>query len=369
MLIYPLHNVKTVLLHLIVLRAFKIRDLDASIITMASVSIVFAKSLAYAAGFQLEADGALVVNGKTVLQVAVSDGRISSQAHYGILGWIAQNTPGRAALAIRYAGLIDINQMGTLGLSYKAAPNLYGSFQRLVRYSKVLSENVVYQMEQSGQDVLIHQELFAADGLGVVLSPEAGLAVTASLARQISNEDANPKQVLFRHKPSLDAHLFETFFNCEVIFDAEVNGMLFSEDTLNHPNKLGDVALSQFLITHLDQEMANTERPETLAEKILNIVSKTLTEGVPKAAELAVQLGMSERTLHRRLADDGQTYRELCDETRKKLASNLLRNTNQSLAEIAYLTGFSEQSAFNRAFKRWNGQTPADFRGQIRAAR
>jgi AraC-like DNA-binding protein len=71
---------------------------------------------------------------------------------------------------------------------------------------------------------------------------------------------------------------------------------------------------------------------------------------------------MSERTLHRRLSERGMTFKSLVDETRRHVAENLLRDSRYTATEVAFLTGFSEQSAFNRAFKRWTGQTPTGFR-------
>jgi AraC-like DNA-binding protein len=75
-------------------------------------------------------------------------------------------------------------------------------------------------------------------------------------------------------------------------------------------------------------------------------------------------MGMSNRTLARRLADNGVSFRDLIKKTQERIATNLLRNSSRSIAEIAFETGFSEQSAFNRAFKRWTDQTPVDFRNQ-----
>jgi AraC-like DNA-binding protein len=88
---------------------------------------------------------------------------------------------------------------------------------------------------------------------------------------------------------------------------------------------------------------------------------------VPKAQAIARRLGMSERTLQRRLADEGLSFQKLVDEARRELAEGLLVRSDYSLAEVAFLTGFSEQSAFNRAFKRWLDQTPAAYRQAVNA--
>jgi AraC-like DNA-binding protein len=82
-------------------------------------------------------------------------------------------------------------------------------------------------------------------------------------------------------------------------------------------------------------------------------------------AEVARKLGLSVRSLHRRLADHGVTFQMLTEETRREIALVMLKDTAYPFSEIAFLTGFSEQSAFNRAFKRWTDQTPANYRKSL----
>jgi AraC-like DNA-binding protein len=93
-------------------------------------------------------------------------------------------------------------------------------------------------------------------------------------------------------------------------------------------------------------------------------VADALADGQPSQSQIARRLGMSVRTLHRRLAEDGQSFQSLVSRARREAAETLLRADDHSLAEIAFLTGFSDQSAFTRAFKRWTGMTPAAFRGR-----
>ncbi|HQU74165.1 MAG TPA: helix-turn-helix transcriptional regulator, partial [Calditrichia bacterium] len=99
-----------------------------------------------------------------------------------------------------------------------------------------------------------------------------------------------------------------------------------------------------------------------LAGRVRGQVSQALSEGVPRISDVAGQLGMSGRTLQRKLADQGYSYQSLVDEARRHLAGQLLRETDYALVEVAFMTGFSEQSAFSRAFKRWEGQTPRSYR-------
>ena len=101
---------------------------------------------------------------------------------------------------------------------------------------------------------------------------------------------------------------------------------------------------------------------DELEHKVRRAVSEKLSEGVPTLTEIATALGMGARTLQRRLSDKDQSFQGLVDLARRELAQQLLLETDYSLAEIAFLTGFSEQSGFTRAFKRWSGQTPRSYR-------
>ncbi len=333
---------------------------------MSSINFVFAQHISVAAGFQLGLNGVLSWQGKPVLRVAVTDGTIPTQSHYDILSEIVARTPRRAELSVKYAKMLNIDQMGTLGLACKAAPTLGVTLQRLTRYYNLLSTSMKYQITETDAGICLWQDRFEkVEGPGEVLSPEAGLSVVLHLLRQIAAEPVQPVSVSFQHEPSEDADVFTKFFGCVPEFGADVDGITFARETMNCPNLIGDAALSAFLVQHLDAESAAVRLEESFAQQVLARIRTSLSDGAPVAATLASDLGVSERTFHRRLADEDKTYRGLVEQTRKTLAENLLREKARPLAEIAFLTGFSEQSAFSRAFKRWVGQTPAEYRGQF----
>jgi AraC-like DNA-binding protein len=104
---------------------------------------------------------------------------------------------------------------------------------------------------------------------------------------------------------------------------------------------------------------ANTDR---LLGNIHKLIVEGLPGGIPSVIQVAEYLGMSPRTLKRRLSEKGLTFRDLVQKIQQDVSLDLIKNSPLSMAEIAFQTGFSEQSAFNRAFKRWTGESPADFR-------
>ena len=144
-------------------------------------------------------------------------------------------------------------------------------------------------------------------------------------------------------------------------FEAPATSLRFSGRTLATRTRLGDAGLSAYLLAQLDDLHAEqSERSVVL--RVRAAVADTLCDGVPSKTDIARRLGMSERTLHRRLAEHDETFQAVVDQVRLDVARSLLTDGNRPLGEVAYFTGFSAQSGFTRAFKRWTGQTPLAYR-------
>lgn len=254
------------------------------------------------------------------------------------------------------------DEYGAFGLAWKSALNLRGSYERAERYARVLTSVSRYEVRSAreGAYMILHRD--GERRLGLRLSNEATIASVVSISRQVSTRDFRPLAIYFKHSPpaSLSAH--ERHFGCPVHFDAEIDALLVSDEALLTPNKLGDESISRFFDTHLEAELAQHQDDSLLDQRVRIQISQSLSEGIPAVSEIAGRLGMSGRTLQRRLSDRGRSFQSIVDDARRELAHRLLRQTEYSLAEVAFLTGFSEQSAFNRAFKRWEGQTPRSFR-------
>ena len=127
-------------------------------------------------------------------------------------------------------------------------------------------------------------------------------------------------------------------------------------------------ALFEFAVLdrYVIDRLARAPSGSNVADRVRTAVLKALKAGEPTASGIAQQLKMSVRTLHRLLAAEGTTYRAVLDHLRKEIAADYLANNRIAITEVAFLLGFSELSAFYRAFQRWNGCTPADFRRRLR---
>ncbi|MEM8570785.1 MAG: AraC family transcriptional regulator [Pseudomonadota bacterium] len=257
------------------------------------------------------------------------------------------------------------DEYGALGLAWKAAPNLRGSFSRVARYWRLWTSFTQYEMHETDAGVLFVENRDGMRRLGMRISIEADLASGVSLSRQVSPRPFAPLAVYFKHPAPKTTQHHEAYFGCPVYFGADKDALLLSPQSLEEPNILGDAGITQFLVSHLDQELSQIENTPALRARTKSEIARALSEGLPKMADIARSLGMSARSFHRRLAEHGVSFQALTEETRREIAIGMLEQERYALSEIAFLTGYSEQSAFNRAFKRWTGVTPASYRKSL----
>ena len=332
---------------------------------MPSVTFEFARAIAEAAGMTLSQDGGLLLDGNTLLRLPeAADGRLADTDYFDLIDFIRRHHPDEFALVKAFATSVGVDHLGVLGLAMKTAPTLRASLERVDRYFRLVTDTAVYRLDDTCDPALLTFEARTADHPALDLRTECAFAGFARNMRLFVAGDLVLEYVSFRHSPRTDPELFSALFGCPVRFGANIDAIALSHSMLALPNRLGDVSVSEFLTSHLEAEIGPLLENTTLRTRLLHRLTPALSGGVPQAADVAREMGMSERTLYRRLADEGLTFREILAEAQSTLAQELLRDSNSSIAEIAFLTGFSEQSSFTRAFKRWAGQAPAQFRQQ-----
>ena len=328
---------------------------------MGQVTTLFARKVVAAAGDAV--DGAALLRGAGVDPDSPWDPKamLPASAYYDLLERIAARIDA-TELPLRTGASMRLDEYGALGLAFKAATTLGGSYARVERYARLWTSVVEYELrpDPNGTLFVLHRD--GERRLGLRLSNEATLASAVSLARQVSPVAVTPLQVFVRHAAPGSTAAHEAWFGCPVRFGAEVDAILFAPETLAQPNILGDAGISRYLASHLDAELAEIAPDGTLTGRAKDAIAQALNEGPPRMADIARTLGLSVRSFHRRLSEHGVSFQSLTEETRRDLAIGLLRTERHSLAEIAFLTGFAEQSSFTRAFKRWVGQTPASYR-------
>lgn len=294
---------------------------------------------------------------------------VPDNEYYAFLERLAVLDANGTTIPLRAGAAMRCDDYGAFGLAWKSAINLRGSYDRAQRYARVLTNVSTYEIEASEDGAFMNLHRVGERRLGMRLSNEASIASLASLSRQVSTEAFNPIGVYFKHAAPKSTADHEHYFGCPVEFESNRDALLLSNETLQTPNRLGDESISRFFDSHLETEISRFADDSSLERRVRVEVSKSLCEGVPTISAVAQHFSMSGRTLQRRLSEQGYSYKAMVDEVRRQLADRLLKQTSYSLAEVAFMTGFSEQSAFNRAFKRWQGQTPRSFRIESQAGR
>jgi AraC-like DNA-binding protein len=328
---------------------------------MGHVTSLFARKMVAAAGAAVNAPALLASVGLDPQGDWDPKAMIPAAAYYDLLERIAEETDA-TDLPIRGGASMRCDDYGALGLAWKAAPDLRGSFSRVSRYARLWTSVVEYELRPDRRGALFILHRTGERRLGMRLSNEATLVSAVSLARQVCPQPFAPLEVLIQHPAPKTQRTHEAWFDCPVRFGTDLDALLISQEALARPNILGDEGISRYLISHLDEELSQISDERSLVAQAKDLIAQALSGGAPRMADIAPRLGLSPRSFHRRLSEHGIGFQTLMHETRRELAEGLLRDDRYSLAEIAFLTGFSEQSAFTRAFKRWAGRTPAAYR-------
>lgn len=295
---------------------------------------------------------------------------VPEAVYYSLLETLAAAEAPEIGFHMRAAGSMTCADFGAIGLAWKSAPTLRRSFQRLDRYARAFNTSSTFRLvEQDGLCMWTHRRT-EPKRQGMFLSTEGTLGTYVALCRESTFAENRPQAIQFSHAEAAGSRAaLEAYFRCPVTFGADIDAIVLPVDRLDQPNAVGDESIWQFLTSHIEETLVEHEHEETPERRVVLQIADMLSDGVPPLPSVAGGLGMSARTLQRRLAEHGVTYQNLVNQARLELARSLMEETDYSLAEIAFLTGFSEQSAFSRAFKRWAGQTPGAFRSQSRPSR
>lgn len=287
---------------------------------------------------------------------------IPDTAFFDLLESLVRDTTNGRSVPVRLGSAMRCDDYGAFGLAFKTAANLLGSYQRVERFGKVVTSIANFRVVMLDASALMQVIPGNDDRLGLKMTNELAVAAATSISREVSKGQFRAKAVYFSHPAPDNNDEQAAHFQCPIHYEAQFDALEVASTVLEQPNQLSDPSISAFFDLHLDRELLTIDDPTNLTLRVMKEISGSLSEGVPPLSLVAAQLGMSDRTLQRRLAQSGIAYQDLVANARRNLAENLLHNTDFALAEISFLTGFADQSSFSRAFKRWHGQTPANFR-------
>ena len=286
-----------------------------------------------------------------------------SQADFDHLLNRSVEITGDEAFGLVAAEQLQPQVLHSLGLAWLASDTVYDGLQRLQRFGRLVSSGIDLQLEEEGDSV----HLYVASDPRLALGGPAGIdyavGIVTRMCRMTLGEFLAPVMILLNRPAPIAAQRWEYMLASRVVFDADTTRITWSRADIMEPLVTGDPRLARIndehTMAYLDSFMA-----QSITRAVIDKIVEKLPDGPPGQQQIAAALHVSNRTLQRKLREERTSFKELLKDTRMQLACKYLRSPGRSVVDTAYLLGFSEPSTFSRAFKRWTGQSPSQYRNQ-----
>jgi AraC-like DNA-binding protein len=272
--------------------------------------------------------------------------------------------PSSETLGVRLGRSVLVGELGVVGWAMLHAPNARAVIESIRRYGTLFGDPYVPEIDDDADRTIIHRVFDERIARTRVL-PEYAPASTVVLLRQLTElppEEPLALEVWFQHAAPRDRSEHDAIFGCPVLFDASETRLVLSRRALERPIVGRDPALYEYLDRHALALAKTFPDAKSLAARVRSELGSALSTGEPTQVEIARRLALSERSLQRHLKAEGHSFAELLEGVRQELARSYLRDPALSVSEVAFLLGYSEPSSFHRAFKRWEGEAPSEFR-------
>ena len=260
-----------------------------------------------------------------------------------------------------------LQSLGMLGEVLTHSPTLRAAISELPNYLPLVFPNSRFRLLEEGDRAYLIYEAPFCEASSARFCTELTLAFSMRVARQLV-PGTQPLEIRVRHTTPRYAERYNAAFGCPVRFESARNEIVFARAVLDIPQPFVDEALWRVLKRRADELLVQERARELLHERVKQVLRHEVDLGSVNPCNIARRLGVSPRSLRRRLGDEGHSLSALADEVRRELALSELSNPDIPIKRIADRVGFSEVSAFHRAFKRWTGVTPARYRAQTMLA-
>lgn len=301
------------------------------------------------------------VIGKASLPLTVLIEPFIATAHYYAIWQAYSELVGDAAAAIvKLVTAYETAQYPPAALATFHARNYRDALQRMARYKQMCPPEYL-RLREEGEQCSIELGWQVAQPPGPPVLAGITLAYLLELGRRGTGRHLTACSVDFIH-PIGDVHVLESYFGCRVRTGADVNRLTLKREDLNLTFASYNEELLEILTPSLDRTLDERQSRITMSAKVKWILSRCLTRGRVDIQSIAYELGMSDRTLQRRLADEGASFKQLLTQTRHEQALAYLADPSLEIKEVAFLVGYEDQNSFYRAFRSWEGETPANWR-------
>ena len=260
------------------------------------------------------------------------------------------------------------SELGVLGYAWLSSSTLRTGLERAVRYSRLVGERGAIEIEDIRQGLKVRFWARRGNPAAVPVAAvfvDIVMALLLDLCRMNAGASLRPVAATLRRKKPDPADAYERFFGCPVQFGVEENAFVLATRDADRQLPSANRQLAAVFDRMLIEELARLDKADVVS-RCRAAVLEHLSSGEGTEEDTAKELYMSPRTLQRKLAEANTTYVQLVDDTRKDLALRYIEDPRRSVTDITFSLGFSQPSAFTRAFKRWTGLSPSDYRTKAR---
>lgn len=280
---------------------------------------------------------------------------------YDALAVISQDP----AVGLRLALDDRVERYDPVAIAALYARSFRDAMQRMQRYKQLTCPEAIH-ITEIGDECRVHFEwLLATEGEPPLLI-DCCFAWVAAIGARGSDGVIKPLRVEFQ-RPERQRAAFEAHFGCPVVFDAPANVIVFKVSDLGRAFVTHNAEVLAMVAPQLEQELARQLAARSFRDRVKAILKRLLAGQRPELKSVARELGVSARTLQRRLTDEAVTFQQLVTEARRELAHHYLRQSRLELNETAYLLGYEDANSFFRAFHQWEGTTPGEWRARVQA--
>ena len=305
----------------------------------------------------------LAATGIDPLVLNQDGGRIAFRRHAALLDRAAEITGDDCFALTLAAQPIDLRDVGLLAYVGLSSKTLGEAIRNLARYVAVLNDAGRIELHLQGDPAIVAFDVIDATVRSRQQVTEFAIANLVRALRFITRRDLRPVEVAFLHPRNRGIDVFERFFGCPVRFGQPRYAVFLAQSQLATPIATADHRLLGVLTSYCQQVLADREQLSPgLRHEVERVLMNLMPRGEADTRTVARKLGVSVRTLSRKLKDGGASFLVILDELRADLGRKYLSDKSLSLAEVAYLLGYADASAFSHAFRRWTGKTPSQMR-------
>jgi len=268
--------------------------------------------------------------------------------------------PGRV-LALDWITSWKVTDAGVLGYVLLQLQTVEEAMLASTRYAHLVNQGAQARLRKDQPTSRMGFELAPS----LIATQHVGETMMASLAlflRGVVGQSFSPVAVRFPHPPTGRTPALERYFGAPVLHEQEETSLEVPTEILASPLPNADPVLGGYLRKQADLLVERVAGPREVSRECARRIAERLGQGEPSQTSIAKQMGMSERTLQRRLQAEGTTFNGLLDESRRTIAFSYLADRKLAAYEVSFLLGYAEPATFFRAFKRWTGQTPQQYR-------